>query len=195
MPVKRRIPGVKPLAPIKDISAKIPPSPRLSARMTNRQYLIETVTIKVQNTSESTPSAVCGVNWPAVACTTICRVYKGLVPKSPNTTPSAPKAAQDLGCAGCASLIIFRHSSAVAPAGQTYPGPRPAPTPHRRSAGTMRSVYRARSTPNANKLNSVASPRDPPPPPPELGGGATAVTGSGPEGAGGAPGLFGRRRG
>src|SRR5258708_17821354 len=166
MPANSRIPGVKPLAPIKDISAKIPPSPRLSARMTNRQYLIETVTIKVQNTSESTPSAVCGVNWPPVACTTVCRVYKGLVPKSPNTTPSAPKAAQDLGCAGCASLIIFRHSSAVAPAGQTYPGPPPAPTPHRRTPRTNRCGYRARTTPNANKPNQPPRPNDPPPPPP-----------------------------
>src|SRR5258708_23622024 len=106
--------------------------------MTNRQYLIETVTIKVQNTSESTPSAVCGVNWPPVACTTVCRVYKGLVPKSPNTTPSAPKAAQDLGCAGCASLIIFRHSSAVAPAGPTHSGPPPTPPPPPPKDGTRR---------------------------------------------------------
>ena len=67
MPVKMRNPGVKPLAPIKDISARMPPSPRLSARITNRQYLIEMVTIKVQNISDSTPSALCGVNWPPVA--------------------------------------------------------------------------------------------------------------------------------
>ena len=50
--------------------------------------------IKVHTISESMPSALCGVNWPPVACTTVCRVYKGLVPRSPKTTPSAPNMAQ-----------------------------------------------------------------------------------------------------
>ena len=36
--------------------------------------LIEIVTIKVHTISESTPSALCGVNWPPVACTTVCSV-------------------------------------------------------------------------------------------------------------------------
>src|SRR6202035_3554146 len=94
MPVKTLKPGTNPFAPMSDISARIPPSPRLSARMTNTQYLIEMVTIKVHTISESTPSALCGVNCPPVACTTVCRVYSGLVPKSPNTTPSAAKLVQ-----------------------------------------------------------------------------------------------------
>src|ERR1700675_115842 len=97
MPVKTLMPGEKPFAPMSDINARMPPSPRLSARMTMRQYLIDTVMIRVQNTSDSTPSALCGVKCPPVACTTVCRVYKGLVPRSPNTTPSAPKAANPAG--------------------------------------------------------------------------------------------------
>src|SRR6266851_8906463 len=89
IPVKTLTPGVKPFAPMSDINARIPPSPLLSARMTNRQYLIEIVTIKVHTISESTPSALCEVNCPPVACTTVCREYKGLVPRSPKTTPNA----------------------------------------------------------------------------------------------------------
>src|SRR5271168_2462851 len=65
--------------------------------MTMRQYLIDTVMISVQKTSDSTPSALCGVKCPPAACTTVCRVYKGLVPRSPNTTPSAPNAAHSEG--------------------------------------------------------------------------------------------------
>ncbi len=76
-------------APIRDISARIPPSPRLSARMTNRQYLIEMVMISVQTMSERMPSALCAVNFPPSACTTVCRVYSGLVPRSPKTMPRA----------------------------------------------------------------------------------------------------------
>ena len=76
MPVNTLMPGVKPFAPISDINARMPPSPRLSARITIRQYLIETVMINVQNISDSTPSALCGVKCPPVACTTVCSVYK-----------------------------------------------------------------------------------------------------------------------
>jgi hypothetical protein len=67
-------PGVKPFAPIKDINARMPPSPRLSARMTNRQYLIEMVMINVQITSDRMPSASPWVNLPPMDCTTVCRV-------------------------------------------------------------------------------------------------------------------------
>src|SRR5450759_4257059 len=100
MPVNNLSPGVKPLAPIRDISAKIPPSPRLSARITIRQYLIETVRISVQTMSERMPSAAGAVNRPPMACTTVCSVYSGLVPRSPKTMPSAAVLAQ---CAGWAA--------------------------------------------------------------------------------------------
>ena len=89
MPVRILNPRWNPFAPMSDIKASIPPSPRLSARMTNRQYLTETVMIKVQTMSERMPMALSGVNWPPVACTTVCSVYNGLVPRSPNTTPKA----------------------------------------------------------------------------------------------------------
>src|SRR5271167_3198353 len=71
-----------------------------------RQYLIETVMIKVQNNSDSTPSALCGEKCPPVACTTVCSVYKGLVPRSPNTTPSAPSAAHCEGRAARADSLL-----------------------------------------------------------------------------------------
>src|SRR5258705_13994011 len=47
------------------------------------------------NTMEdTTPAALRAVTSPPMACTTVYRVYSGLVPKSPNTTPSAAKPAQ-----------------------------------------------------------------------------------------------------
>ncbi len=97
IPVKSLKPRVKAFAPMSDINARIPPSPLLSARMTNTQYLMEIVTIKVHTISESTPSALCVVNCPPVACTTVCREYRGLVPRSPKTTPSALSMAHRVG--------------------------------------------------------------------------------------------------
>ena len=95
MTVKGLRPG--PLAPMSDIKARMPPSPRLSARITNKQYLIEIVTMSVQTISDSVPSAPARVKWPSIACTTVCRVYNGLVPRSPNTTPSAASIAHRKG--------------------------------------------------------------------------------------------------
>jgi len=59
--------------------------------------LMEIVAIKVHTISESTPSALCAVNCPPVACTTVCREYRGLVPRSPKTTPSALSMAHRAG--------------------------------------------------------------------------------------------------
>ena len=39
----------------KEASAMIPPSPSLSARITMRTYLIETMSVSVQNTIEAAP--------------------------------------------------------------------------------------------------------------------------------------------
>ena len=44
-----------PTSRISAISAMIPPSPSLSARMISVTYLIETITVTAQNTSEITP--------------------------------------------------------------------------------------------------------------------------------------------
>src|SRR5579884_1282738 len=74
------------------VSAMMPPSPWLSARMMNITYLTETTIVIDQNTSEITPYTSLGVAWTAwrLAVNTVCRAYSGLVPMSPNTTPSAP---------------------------------------------------------------------------------------------------------
>ena len=74
MPVRSLNFGAKLLAPTRDISARMPPSPRLSARITNTQYLIEIVTIKVQTIRDKMPSALSGVKWPPAAWTTVCNV-------------------------------------------------------------------------------------------------------------------------
>jgi hypothetical protein len=70
----------------------MPPSPPLSARMMNVTYLTETIIVIDQNTSEITPKTSPRMArtawWSAVEM--VCMAYSGLVPISPNTTPSAP---------------------------------------------------------------------------------------------------------
>ncbi len=46
---------LSPTSRISAISAMIPPSPSLSARMISSTYLIETITVTAQKTSEITP--------------------------------------------------------------------------------------------------------------------------------------------
>src|SRR6267378_2046594 len=60
----RARPRSNPLAPARGISAKIPPSPWLSARITKRQYLTEIVMTSAHKISERTPIAASGVNRP-----------------------------------------------------------------------------------------------------------------------------------
>ncbi len=62
------------LARVSNISARMPPSPWLSARITNRQYLIETVMISSQKISESDPSAADVDKPPSKVCATACSV-------------------------------------------------------------------------------------------------------------------------
>ncbi len=57
--------------------------------MTKAQYFTDTVRTSVHRISDSTPSALSGVKRPPSDCTTVCSVYSGLVPRSPNTIPSA----------------------------------------------------------------------------------------------------------
>ena len=76
----------------KAVSAMIPPSPRLWARMMKPAYLIDTTTISAQKINDAIPYTVAGVIC-AVALYELkmaCSVYSGLVPMSPYTTPSAP---------------------------------------------------------------------------------------------------------
>ena len=55
----------------RDISARMPPSPWLSARMTNRQYFSETVRMSAQTTSDSSPMATGSVAFPPTAVTMV----------------------------------------------------------------------------------------------------------------------------
>ncbi len=69
----------------------MPPSPRLSARITNDRYLKVTTKVIAQNTSETTPTTFSGVG--ATPCGPLkhsLSAYSGLVPMSPYTTPRAP---------------------------------------------------------------------------------------------------------
>jgi hypothetical protein len=75
--------------PSKAINARMPPSPSLSMRMAKPAYFTEVMTINVQTSSEITPKMVCGLS-PPVMSSTVLKVYSGLVPISPNTTPRAP---------------------------------------------------------------------------------------------------------
>ena len=75
------------------VSAKIPPSPRLSARMMMNTYLIVTTKIKAQVMSDKIPNTACMISGPPLApaaSTDTFSAYKGEVPMSPKTTPNAP---------------------------------------------------------------------------------------------------------
>jgi hypothetical protein len=70
----------------------IPPSPRLSARMTKMRYLKETTKLSDQKISDSTPSTFSLVGEiPYSGAKHSLSAYSGLVPISPYTTPSAPR--------------------------------------------------------------------------------------------------------
>ena len=65
IPVRPRPPASGRCMPTRAISARMPPSPSLSARITSATYLIEVVMIRVQTISENKPSATSGVAPPA----------------------------------------------------------------------------------------------------------------------------------
>jgi hypothetical protein len=71
------------------IMAIRPPSPLLSARRISSTYLNETTRVMVQNSSESTPRMLSRVTCRCALWNTSRSAYSGLVPMSPNTTPSA----------------------------------------------------------------------------------------------------------
>src|SRR5690348_960788 len=73
------------------IIAMIPPSPLLSARMMKVTYFSATTISNVHSTSDSTPSTLNVVTgMPCWSLKASLKVYSGLVPRSPNTTPIAP---------------------------------------------------------------------------------------------------------
>ncbi len=63
-------------------SARIPPSPWLSARIITLTYLMVTESIRLQKISDSTPSTAAGSKGP-VASSAVSKAYSGLVPMSP----------------------------------------------------------------------------------------------------------------
>ncbi len=60
-------------------------------RMANATYFTEVMMISVQITSDSDPSTVNASDLSPARLNTVFRVYSGLVPMSPNTTPSAAR--------------------------------------------------------------------------------------------------------
>src|SRR5690242_11765 len=89
------------------ISAMMPPSPLLSARITRLTYFTATTRISDQVTSERIPSTVAGRGCrPCSGRKVSCMVYSGLVPMSPNTTPIAPRiSAERLPCEASAPPV------------------------------------------------------------------------------------------
>ncbi len=65
------------------VSAMMPPSPLLSARMMKPAYFTDTTRISDQNTSDSTPSTFGSVGVAPCTPKVCLMVYRGLVPMSP----------------------------------------------------------------------------------------------------------------
>src|SRR6185437_4546405 len=73
------------------IIAMMPPSPLLSARMMKVMYFNATTISNVHNTNDRMPSTLKVVTgMPCWSLKASLKVYSGLVPRSPNTTPIAP---------------------------------------------------------------------------------------------------------
>src|SRR2546430_17066217 len=75
----------------RDIRARMPPSPSVAMRIAEVTYLTQVIMISVQITSDSGPSTVDASGLSPARLNTVFRVYSGLVPISPNTTPSAAR--------------------------------------------------------------------------------------------------------
>ncbi len=97
-------------------SAKIPPSPRLSARVTKLRYLTPTSKHRAQKISESAPRILSVGSTECRLATHSRSAYSGLVPMSPKTTPKAPSvsascAARAGGGIGSGELMSGRCSA------------------------------------------------------------------------------------
>src|SRR5712664_2895528 len=74
------------------INASTPPSPLLSARITNSTYFSDTTMVMAQNSIEIMPyTAFDEKGIPCSGLKHSFNAYNGLVPMSPNTTPNAAK--------------------------------------------------------------------------------------------------------
>src|SRR5688572_2253407 len=89
--------------------AKTPPSPRLPARVTKVMYFPLTTSIKDQKISDKTPRTLLVLSSAGRYLIESRSAYSGLVPISPNTTPSAAMASAACPVvlvAECPSLLI-----------------------------------------------------------------------------------------
>ena len=79
-------------------SARMPPSPLLSARMITARYL-KAITHSIdQTSSERMPKTLaCVRGMPLAGLKAVLSAYSGLVPMSPNTTPIAPITSRVVG--------------------------------------------------------------------------------------------------
>src|SRR3954452_21231737 len=98
-------------------SAITPPSPSLSARISTITYLTDTISVTDQKISETTPytSPSVGRTAPSSIENTVCNAYKGLVPMSPNTMPSAASTRPEAGRPCPASVVGSLSARGVAP--------------------------------------------------------------------------------
>ena len=67
-------PTLEAVGPTSDISARMPPSPSLSARMMTATYLIDVVMMSVHTMSDSIPSAVSAVAPPPAQSSAVLKV-------------------------------------------------------------------------------------------------------------------------
>jgi len=78
------IPFAEPERPVSASRARMPPSPRLSARRTIEMYLNETTKLSDQKISDSTPRTLsCVTATPCGPEKHSSKAYSGLVPMSP----------------------------------------------------------------------------------------------------------------
>ena len=101
---------------MREVRARMPPSPLLSARITKPTYLIVMTTTSDQKTSESTPRTFASVGATPCAPPKHSRIaYSGLVPMSPYTTPIAAsdngwRRVESVECGVAARIIVGRSS-------------------------------------------------------------------------------------
>src|SRR6516225_7545869 len=135
---------------IRAISAMIPPSPSLSARITSKTYVMVTMIVTDQKISEMTPKMLACVTVTgcgSLGLNTVWTVYSGLVPMSPKTTPRAPTARAHWAVVRLLVLTAFLSPARTLPTRTT-------------EHHTVQTVARRRSSPRSASSSSTSpSPR------------------------------------
>ena len=98
------------------VNARMPPSPWLSARITNSRYLTEMITTRAQNTTDATPYALALVTARSACSNDSRKAYSGLVPMSPYTIPNAEAQSDESALIAAVSALKRRHC-------HSYPDP------------------------------------------------------------------------